>query len=148
MTMNVQIDGLNELLSDVKKAGIEAKPLVHAALQNSVTIVQRNVRQRAPHRTGALQRSVLTSVSYPSASVEVNEKYGVMVEGGTKAHIIKPKNKKALFWKGALNPYRVVKHPGTKARPFFKPGVEASENSILEQFAKVTERLVKIMAGR
>lgn len=148
MTLNVQIVGLNELIADVKKAGIDAKPLVRGALQNSATIIQRNVRQRAAHKTGALQRSIQQSISYPSATVEVLEKYGAFVEDGTKPHIIRPKNKKALFWKGALNPYKVIRHPGTRAKPFFKPGVEASQDGVIEQFVKVTERLINIMAGR
>lgn len=148
MATTVEIRGLKELISDVKQAGIDAKPLVKAALTNSASKMQSNIRQRAPHRTGALQRSVQVSMSYPSASVEVLEKYGTMVEYGTPPHIIKPKNKKALYWKGAHNPYKSVRHPGTKARPFFQPGVDASEEFILQQFTKVAEKLIMIMAGK
>lgn len=145
--ITVQIEGLNELLDDVKKAGYQVKPLVQAALQNSTAIVQRNVRQEAPHKTGSMQRSVMTSISYPSATVEVNEPYGIMVENGTRPHIILPKNKKALFWKGALNPYKAVHHPGTRANPFFQRGIDKSTDAIYAQFAKVAERLITIMAG-
>lgn len=146
--LSIQIIGLPELVSDMKKAGANARPLVNAALQNSSTIIQRNVRERAPHKTGDLQRAVLTQVNYPSASVSVNEEYGRYVEDGTKPHLILPSKKKALFWKGAVNPYKAIYHPGTKPKPFFKPGVEASETHIIDQFAKVMERLITIMAGR
>ncbi len=146
--MNAQIIGLDGLLADFKKAGIEAKPIINAALFNAVTLTQKNIRAEAPHKTGALQRSVLTNVSYPSAIVNTDEKYAAMVEGGTKPHLIVPKNKKALFWKGALNPYKAVQHPGTKANPFFQRGVEQSINGILEQFTKVAEKLATIMAGK
>lgn len=146
--MNIEIVGLNSLISDAKKAGMNVKPLINAALQNSVTLTQKNIREEAPHKTGALQRSILTSISYPSASVKTQEKYGAFVEDGTRAHVIMPKTKKALFWTGAANPYRAVHHPGTKANPFFARGVAKSETGILDQFTKVIERLVKEMAGK
>lgn len=145
--LSINIKGLNGFLHDVQRAGVQAEPLIRAALQNSATKVQRNVRERAPHRTGQLQRSVLTQIEYPSATVSVNEKYGVFIEDGTKPHIIAPTSKKALFWKGAPNPYRLVHHPGTKAKPFFKPGVDATTNYINDQFMKVVEKLIHVMAG-
>jgi len=42
--------------------------------------------------------------------------YAAAVEGGSKPHIIRPKNKKALFWAGAMFPVKEVKHPGTKGK--------------------------------
>ena len=145
--MKVEIAGLNSLLADVKKAGGNAEPLVRAALFNSATLTQKNIREEAPHKTGNLQRSILTSVDYPSAMVQSQEKYADCVESGTKPHLILPKTKKALFWKGALNPYKAVHHPGTKANPFFKRGVENSELGVSDIFTKVIERLVREMAG-
>lgn len=148
MSLKVEIVGLDDLLRDVKRAGGDAKPLVTAALFNSGNLVQRNVRNRAPHRTGTLQRSILNEVKYPAATVTVNEKYGQYIEQGTRPHDITPVNKQALYWKGALNPYKKIHHPGTKARPFFGPGVEASHEGIIDQFTKVIERLVREMAGK
>lgn len=148
MPLKVEIVGLTDLIKDVKKAGGNAEPLVKAALFNSGNLVQRNVRERAPHRTGTLQRSILNEVRYPVATVTVNEKYGQFIEEGTKPYDITPKTKKALFWNGALNPYKRVHHPGIKARPFFQPGVDASHQGIMEFFDKVTERLIREMAGR
>ncbi|TXG76783.1 hypothetical protein E6Q11_04075 [Candidatus Dojkabacteria bacterium] len=148
MALSVEINGMNELLHDVARAGGDAKPLVKAALANSATTIQRNVRERAPHRTGTLQRSVLFTVDYPTAKVSVQEKYGSYIEDGTRPHDIVPKNKKALFWKGAYSPYKRVHHPGTKAKPFFKPGVEASENKVKDIFTGVLERLTRELAGR
>jgi hypothetical protein len=40
--------------------------------------------------------------------------YGEYLEEGTPPHIIRPKDKKALFWEGAPHPVRQVNHPGTK----------------------------------
>lgn len=41
--------------------------------------------------------------------------YAGFIEQGTLAHEIRPVNKKALYWKGAPHPVRVVHHPGTRA---------------------------------
>jgi HK97 gp10 family phage protein len=148
MGFNVEVKGLKELERDMKRAGGNAKPLIKAALFNSSREIQKNVRREAPHRTGALQGHVLTEIDYPQAIVSVDEKYGEFVEYGTRPHLIRPKNKKALFWKGALSPYAVVKHPGTKANPFFKRGFERSENYVKNQFTAVIDRLVRELAGK
>jgi HK97 gp10 family phage protein len=146
-TLSVQIIGLEDFIADTQRAGINAKSLISAALQNSAVKIQSNIRERAPHRTGALQRSILTTVSYPTAMVSSQEPYASYVEYGTAPHIIAPKNKKALYWNGAASPYRIVHHPGTKANPFFSAGVTESEAYVYEQFMQVVKRLVSTMAG-
>lgn len=46
--------------------------------------------------------------------------YAPMVHDGTRPHIIRPKNAKALRFRvgGRIVYARVVRHPGTRARPF------------------------------
>lgn len=145
----VQIVGLKELVADAKSVGASgADKVVRAALINSMTEIQKQARERAPHRTGTLQRSILPELNYPTAIVAVNEKYGLYLEEGTGPYDIVPKNKKALFWKGAAHPVKRVHHPGLKARPFFWPGVEASKGFIDNQFTIVISRLTEALAGR
>jgi HK97 gp10 family phage protein len=153
MSLTVQIEHLDQFINDVKKAGGDARPLVNAALTNSATRIQRNIRQRAPHRTGALQRSVQYEVNYPSAKVEVEEKYGQYIEQGTgvygpKGTRITPKTAKAMRWNGIGGVVFAKSIKGMKARPFFKPGVEESQLYIRDSFRSVTERLVRELAGR
>lgn len=147
MSQNIEIIGLNDMIADFKKAGGNAKPLVNQALHTSASLTQKNIREESPVKTGSLSRSIQYQVNYPSATVETQEKYGSMVESGTRPHLIVPKNKKALFWKGAMNPYKAVHHPGTKANPFFQRGVDKSEKGILDIFTGVMERLIREMAG-
>lgn len=154
MKMDVKIDGLDELIRDIKKAGGDAKPLVTAALANSTEEVKQQVRQRAPHAFGTLQRSVLPEVRYPIGEVAVNEPYGKNVEEGTGPHtppheaIERWSAKKGLPSGISWAIVNTIKKRGTKAQPFFKPGWEASQSFIAEQFDKVTERLVTALAGR
>lgn len=151
--LSVEINGMNELVRDAEKAGANAPKLVKAALTNSVNTMQRNIRQNAPHRTGTLQRSILTSVDYPTGEVKVNEKYGQYIEEGTGVYgktgqPITPKTKKALYFKVAGKPVFAKKVKGMRARPFFKPGVEQSKSYVKAQFDKVAEILTRTLAGK
>jgi hypothetical protein len=49
------------------------------------------------------------------------------VEYGTSPHVIKPVNKRALYWPGAAHPVASVNHPGTRAQPFMRPAIEMTE---------------------
>ena len=48
--------------------------------------------------------------------------------------IIRPKDKKALFWPGAPHPFGSVTHPGLKARPFL--GISANDRSGIDRALK------------
>lgn len=153
MRVDVTIDGLPELIRDVKRAGADAEPLVTAALANSTQHVTEEVRSRAPHAFGTLQRSVLPEVHYPIGEVAVNESYGRDVEEGTGPHAVPHEAIERWAAKKGIPKglsYAIVnsiKKKGTKAQPYFKPGWEASQSFIAEQFDKVTERLVAVLAG-
>jgi len=51
--------------------------------------------------------------------------YGKTLEEGSPPHIIRPKNKKALFWRGAKHPVKMVRHPGTKSYAIVGPTLKA-----------------------
>jgi hypothetical protein len=70
-----------------------------------------------------------------------NVGYARYVEQGTRPHIIRPRNKKALAWggqrrlSGSLRSgskpdhfATIVHHPGTKAHPFLVPGLQKAVN--------------------
>lgn len=151
---NIEIVGLDDLIRDIKKAGGDAEPLVTAALTNSATHVQQEVRTRAPHAFGTLQRSVLPEVRYPTAEVSVQESYGRDVEEGTGPHTppsdaIERWIKKRGIPSNALWPIiKTIEKRGTRAQPFFKPGWEASQGYIGDQFDKVMDRLMSVLMGR
>ncbi len=72
--------------------------------------------------TGRLRRSFTVDAETNRVRVGTNVKYARIHQfgGTTKAHIIRAKNKKVLFWPGAKHPVIAVLHPGSKipARPF------------------------------
>lgn len=57
--------------------------------------------------------------------------YAPYVEFDTKPHIIVPREKKSLFWKGAKHPVGKVNHPGTKAQPFLTPLITDFDDEII-----------------
>lgn len=71
---------------------------------------------------GHLDESIRYQADESGVRVGTNRIYGAIHQlgGKTKAHVIKPKGKQALYWPGARHPARSVKHPGSDipARPF------------------------------
>ena len=71
---------------------------------------------------GRLAESIVSKSTSNQAIVGTDVIYAAILQfgGKTSPHIIKPKNKKALFWPGAKHPVKSVKHPGSDipARPF------------------------------
>ncbi len=94
--------------------------------------VEAEAKRRVPVRTGTLRRSITSAVENAGqrGRVGTNLRYAVAVHEGTKAHVILPRNKKALFWKGARHPVRKVRHPGTKGQPFLTDALKASRTSL------------------
>jgi hypothetical protein len=45
-------------------------------------------------------------------------RYSMAVHNGARAHTIRPRNKKALWWEGLDHPVGQVNHPGVRARPW------------------------------
>lgn len=96
-----------------------------------------------PRKTGNLGRSIrLGRVSDDSAEVLAGGIGGVgyarYVEFGTRAHVIRPRNRRVLRWsrggrrltgtaRSGTSDFiyaRQVNHPGTRAQPYLRPGVE------------------------
>ena len=128
----IDLKGTNEdIRSDVqkvlKKSGfnIEAKAKLNIANNGSV-------------KTGHLRRGITTDVGNMEVTVHTsNIKYARGVEEGTRPHIIKAKNKKALYWKGAKHPVKSVRHPGSRAKPFLIPAFEKEKEVLIRDLEKV-----------
>lgn len=58
--------------------------------------------------------------------------YAVYVHEGTRPHVILPKIKQALYWKGAKYPVKIVHHPGTSPRKFLEKAVLMSLDKVKE----------------
>ncbi|MGJ5895149.1 HK97 gp10 family phage protein [Streptomyces niveiscabiei] len=101
---------------------------VKRAVDRTRIDVQNEARRRAPVDTGRLRSSIVSRAESSGRSVGyvvgTNVNYAAAVEYGTAPHVIKPRNKKALFWPGAAHPVAQVNHPGTRPQPFLRPAIE------------------------
>ena len=62
--------------------------------------------------------------------------YGKFLEEGTAPHIIRPKNKKALYWSGAAHPVKMVNHPGTKPRPLLEDTLRKNKDKLIRAIGR------------
>ncbi|MHB8895289.1 MAG: HK97 gp10 family phage protein [Candidatus Geothermincolia bacterium] len=124
---------------------------VERALDKTALNVHGNIVKEAPKNHGRLAGSwTPKKLSALLWGISSRVKYRFMVQTGTKAHIIRPKNKKALRFKvtqgvmkvqkdrsrftiktGAVYA-KVVHHPGTKANPYITRAIVATEKRIPE----------------
>jgi phage virion morphogenesis protein len=82
----------------------------------------RKKTKRILRESGQLQDTIHYQAGDRELLVGSNKVYAAIHQfgGKTKAHVIRPKNKRALFWPGAAHPVKSVRHPGSNipARPF------------------------------
>ena len=88
-------------------------------------------KRRVPVRTSIIQGSIQMRPAIVDFAGRVvglwgsfAVKYALWVEKGTQAHVILPRTKKALYWKGAAHPVPRVFHPGSRPHPFLFPVME------------------------
>ena len=143
---SIKINGLDKLTTALKNSPIIAKKQIGKAIALSVALVNRNAKLEAPVKSGILRAGIHSKISPFNGKVESTTSYGIFVHEGTSPHIIRPVKKKALYWKGAAHPVKLVHHPGTKANPFMKRGAERSEVGVQGLFSKAINNIVREIA--
>ena len=115
---------------------------IRKAIQKSCLSIKKeaiqNITSNESIKTGHLRRSIAFKTTMTEGIVHTsNVKYARVVEDGSKSHIIRAKNKKALYWQGASHPVKQVKHPGTKAKPYLIPAFEDEKPKFIENLKEV-----------
>ena len=118
----------NEVKEAIRKSTLSIERQAKTNLTNNGSVV-----------TGHLKRSISRKVSANEGIVSANTKYAEGVEKGTKPHIIRAKNKKALYWQGAKHPVKVVNHPGSKAKPYLIPALEAERPKFIQNLKEAIQ---------
>ena len=140
--IKINADELNKFSVEIPKLYEKNEALVRQTVKNSAFNIQKNAKSNLTKNksvdTGHLRRGISTDIKGLGATIHTsNIKYAPGVEYGTKAHIIRPKNKKALYWKGAKHPVKKVSHPGSKAKPYLIPAFEKEKDQFLEKLKEV-----------
>lgn len=114
----------------IDRAALSAES--HRIGRSRMASLQRRIANQArtdvPVRTGNLGRTIgegAISISGPyttTGSVHATAKYAAPVHEGSRPHLIRPRNAKALrFVVGGRTVFaQLVHHPGGKARPFLR----------------------------
>ena len=124
----------------------------HDILTQLGLVTVREAKLHVARKTGNTGRTIrLASVTADVATVEAGGA-AAFLERGTKPHIIRPKNAKALRWPAKGTPVtlggrvrsgaarrlgssayafaKFVHHPGTKAQPFLLPAAEKAVSTV------------------
>lgn len=132
--------------------------LGNTLLETVAREVVKIAQEEAPEKSGELKGSIdILSIGDEEAIVghKYNDKivvnwrgaktiYPLFVHEGTDAHVITPRTKKALHWKGASRPVQSVNHPGQKANTYFKRAIK--NKRIQTIIGKYVDNLVKQVA--
>ena len=140
--IKINADELNKFSIEIPKLYEKNETLVRQTVKNSAFNIQKNAKSNLTKNksvdTGHLRRGISTDIRGLGATIHTsNIKYAPMVEYGTKAHIIRAKNKKALYWKGVKHPVKKVNHPGSKAKPYLIPAFNQEKDQFLEKLKEV-----------
>jgi hypothetical protein len=123
---DVKIDVNKEVLSSALRVTADAKMNIYRNRSIKTSNLWKNITYRhIPSKYGA---EVYTRVFYAE-----------YVEEGTKPHVIKVKNAKALHFKvGGKDVFvKKVNHPGTRAKPFMQPAADKERPIYIENLKRV-----------
>ena len=138
--IRIDTSELDHFAVEITKLDDKTKDNVQKVLNNTGFKIEAKAKGNVPVDTGHLRRGITTKIGNMEVIVHTsNIKYAPMVEYGTKAHIIKAKNKKALYWKGAKHPVKSVRHPGSKAKPYLIPAFESEKDNLIKSLKEVIE---------
>lgn len=90
---------------------IEGTPSLHRVVDAVERVVRANVSRHV--NTGELLGSVRSVKTVNGGSVWIGTDHWQYIEYGTSPHVINPRVKKALWWRGIPYPVHHVHHPGT-----------------------------------
>lgn len=141
----VKVEGLAELhrlLQDLP-AKLEANVL-RGGMRAGAKVIEAEAKRIVPVGTGPqageLRDSVRVSVRSIKGKVQATIKaggkkawYARLVEFGTAAHLIRPKNRKSLFFAAIAR--EEVHHPGAKKKPFMRPALDSKAPQAVQTLA-------------
>lgn len=157
MDLSIKVDGLEELIANVRKAKGSFDSLLLQAMNKATTEVQNEAKAvkegRFKTQTGTLRRSILREVQSAQKGlvyVASDAPYGIYVELGSGPHTIEARGKKALAFKGPSGIIfaKRVNHPGSKPYPFMSAAFEAIAPKIPGFYQEAADKIVQIMAGQ
>lgn len=137
----IEIEGIGKLQNAIARSPREVHQSLNRTIRNALHIIRPIMRDEAPRgKTGNLRANIHVGINGLEGRVGPNlaiTPYAEYVhDGRTGPWIIRPKNKKALYWPGAKHPVKQVIHPGIKSNPF----VERTYDKIKEPVGRMFQQ--------
>ena len=125
-SLGISIPNLNSVINGIKTREKRVDMAAKKSVKQAALMGERMERKLVRKKTHALENSIdRVHISDYEEHIKVGKWYGIIIERGSKPHLIIPKSFDGyLYWKGAKHPVRSVQHPGTKPYPFVKPTYE------------------------
>ena len=142
--IKIDTNGIDKFAVELVELSEKNRDNVQKAIKKSAFNIEANAKKNLASNksvvTGHLRRSISTKMGDLEATIHTsNVKYAVIVEKGSKAHVIRPKNKKALYWKGAKHPVKQVNHKGSRAKPYLRPAFEDEKPKFIENLKEAVK---------
>ena len=144
------VKGLSELDAFLSQlpAKLE-KNIMRGAMRAAAVPVQDQAKQNVSVVSGLMRDGIKIKTGSKNgvvkAKVVVTGKHGYIarwVEYGTAAHYIKPKAAKSLFFAGIFA--EGIDHPGSSAKPFMRPALQAqAQDAVVAAAEYIKKRLTK-----
>lgn len=137
---------LRTLIDLLNRANNETPTGLRTALKETAEDIEKdakgNVRNNS-YDTGALHNSINTVYGKQGteAIIKATAKHASFIENGTRAHIIKPKNKSVLAFEvaGKMVFAKQVKHPGIQKKPFMEPAFNKNIPAFIKRLEDVID---------
>lgn len=144
--IDVKISNIKQIKAAFRRSPAVMTKELNTAIRKTVLVIRGRSVRNAPARTGRLRSSAYTSYAPLMGEIGFKANYALFVHEGTKAHMILPLTKKALWWKGANHPVARVRHPGTRANPFLKRAVTESQGDVDRYFKEAVDNTMQNIA--
>lgn len=118
-----------QLIADDAKNRAPVRPQVTIGLGGAFTttsfsgVLRSAIIARPLPITAGREMGAIVKVNNSSRSGVPAAPHALLVEFGTKPHLIKAKNRKVLMFNGVFR--EKVQHPGAKPEPYFQPAVRS-----------------------
>jgi len=139
MSIEFEIDGLDELIRDFTKLGDNALPYLYDSATEATNYVLNKAREKVPVRTGVLKKSLT------ARKVKKSKKYPYRVFGSVT---FKPKGYYGVFVELGHNLKIKGNTVGTvKAKPFLRPAADESKAEVTRIIAKGLNKALEQLGG-
>lgn len=138
MTISIKVEGDTALVAKCT-SGLY-KDLAKKAVERLLDIASDELDSQTPRRTGRLIGSKRRESGEQSGKIMLTAPHAGIIERGTKAHLIRPREKKVLWFEG--HAAMRVSHPGTTGRHMLQKAKEKADSAlpqVLESVANEVE---------